>query len=124
MAGPNRGLIMKVFVYGSLKKDQWNHGLLAHAHYLGGMCTEPHYQMLSMGAFPAVIEDFGNGIPIWGEVYDIDETTLDILDRLEGHPDFYHRVEIMTPWGVAWIYLLSEPHPSHAKCTISSGDWK
>lgn len=114
----------KIFVYGSLKEGFWNHGLLSHAHYVGGMATEPHYQMLNLGAFPGVIEDFDHGIPIWGEVYEIDNTTLSLLDRVEDHPDFYKREEIPTPFGLAWIYLLQPGHERMIKGTVPNGDWK
>ena len=49
--------------------------------------------MIDLGAFPAVI-DFGNDNDrntISGELYLVNDTVLERLDQLEGHPDWYQR---------------------------------
>jgi len=98
---------MKLFVYGSLKKGCHNHGLLRNARYLGDYSTEAKYTMVDMGSFPGVFHDENSVTSIHGEIYEIDETTLTILDRLEGHPNFFHREKIMCDgYGEAWVYLV------------------
>jgi gamma-glutamylaminecyclotransferase len=53
---------------------------------------------------------------IQGELYQIDDITLDLLDDIEGHPDWYRReqVEICLDDGShsikkAWIYFNENP---------------
>ena len=60
--------------------------------------------------FPTVVDRLGL-YPITGELYDIDEMTLRVIDRLEGHPNFYQRrlTEIFMPElgqkRIAWMYF-------------------
>jgi gamma-glutamylaminecyclotransferase len=47
---------------------------------------------------------------IHGEVYRVDDLTLERLDQLEGHPDWYERkeVEILSDNGeniISWLYF-------------------
>jgi len=110
---------MKVFVYGTLKKGRGNHHLLSQSKFLGTAETLPQYTMVSLGAFPGVIE---NGITqIQGEIYEVNAEQLVRLDRLEGHPNFYRRDEIETSEGKAWIYLLPPEYLQHTR--IASGEW-
>lgn len=84
---------MKVFVYGTLKKDYWNNRLLAGATFLGEAFTEKRYTMLGSGV-PYILPN-ENGFPVKGEVFEIDEKQhLPALDRLEGHPTGYTRTTI------------------------------
>ena len=107
-----------VFVYGSLKKGFGNnYHLQENAEYLGDFVTEPIFTMYSLGGFPAIREK--GRTPITGEVYRVG--SLSSLDRLEGHPTFYKRQEISTPYGKAWVYILTyEPMTSKV---IEIGIW-
>jgi len=73
----------RVFVYGTLLSGEPNHRLLADAELVGAARTEPDFDLVSLGAFPAMIA--GGATAIAGEVYEVDRPTLDALDRLEGH---------------------------------------
>lgn len=46
-------------------------------------------------------------VPIFGEVWEIDDEMFRRTDRLEGYPHFYDRKEVDTPYGQAWIYFLN-----------------
>lgn len=113
---------MRVFVYGTLKKGFHNNQLLGNSEFLGQFKTEPRFTMFSFGGFPAV--SIGGTTPIKGEIYQIqEEGVLDTLDRLEGHPNWYKRERIDTPFGKAWIYIMpSEPIKNLP--LVSDGDWK
>lgn len=102
-----------VFVYGTLKKGNHNHHLIAKANYCGkAHTTKSEYQMYHLGGFPGVTK--GDRV-IYGEVYMVNEDVMKSLDRLEGHPSFYER--ILVPVGIygdkkgeetstkAWIYI-------------------
>lgn len=111
-----------VYVYGTLRKDQWNHYLLNTSQFIGFAKTKEKYAL------------FGSGIPflsrttaisqITGEVYSVDDATLRRLDELEGHPDFYERAlaEVLLQDGTAveaWIYF----HDTVRGDLIESGDF-
>lgn len=109
----------RVFVYGTLRRGQPNHRLLAGAHYLGTHVTPACYTMLDLGTYPAVIE--GGATAVVGEVYAVDRALLARLDRFEDCPGEYARRRIDTPYGAAWIYLYSRT--PRGKRPIASGDW-
>ena len=84
---------MKVFVYGTLKAAYWNHRLLAGATFLGEAFTEKRYHMFGAGV-PWIVPN-AQGLPVKGEVFEIDEQEhLPAIDRLEGHPNGYTRTNI------------------------------
>jgi gamma-glutamylaminecyclotransferase len=80
----------KVFVYGTLKRGQDNHkNYLARSAFVGEADTASRYRMISTN-FPVILED-GDGKPVRGEIYDVDDRTLAALDRLEGNGHMYLR---------------------------------
>ncbi len=83
-----------VFVYGTLKRGFRNHRFLEGATHIGEAHTVAAYRMLD-GLFP-VLRDTGSDLaPISGEVYDVDDATLNKLDDLESvATGMYDRVEI------------------------------
>ena len=121
---------IRVMVYGSLKQGFGNHDWFlagnAEVKFLGRCYTLGDYDMYDNGAFPIVTHgpDERRQVPIVGEVYEIDPNTLDALDCLEGHPDWYHRVKVDTPWKKAWMYVMpaSDRFPEDAR--VSSGCWR
>lgn len=112
--------MLRIFVYGTLRKAEVNHYLLEGAAYLGEHRTLSRYKMLHLGAYPGVIE--GGSTPIQGEVYRIDRAHLAKLDRLEDYPRLYTRKLIQTPWGRAWIYLYQGSKADRE--LIGSGNWQ
>ncbi|BFH72601.1 gamma-glutamylcyclotransferase [Sulfurisphaera javensis] len=75
-----------LFVYGSLRYGFELHHLLSNSRFVGLAFTEG-YKMYDLGSYPGVIK--GDGI-IYGEVYEVDEDTINLLDRVEdyrGRPD-------------------------------------
>ena len=79
-----------VAVYGSLKKGKRNHGLLSDSRCVCHGLTEPKFSLVDLVYFPGLI-DGDNFIEV--EVYEVTNEMLSRLDRLEGHPTFYERVE-------------------------------
>jgi gamma-glutamylaminecyclotransferase len=82
---------MRVFVYGTLKKGFGNHGLLENSKFVGAAITHCKYPMWCSGVFPYMADVQGVGKLIFGEVYEVDEKTLNRLDVLEGVPHHYVR---------------------------------
>lgn len=115
----------RVFVYGTLKRGQPNHYLLDHggAEFLGEAVVGDGLVMLDLGFYPGVIDSpNGGGGSVTGEVYAVDVDTLHSLDILEGHPSFYERVKVTTPFKSAWIYKLPASYMDEAD-VIESGVW-
>jgi gamma-glutamylcyclotransferase (GGCT)/AIG2-like uncharacterized protein YtfP len=99
----------KVFVYGTLKSGGELRGLDRFgdgATIVGKAKTVyPDYEMADLGAFPGV---FLNGeYHIEGEVWEVDDDTMEDLDAIEGYPDFYNRQLTHTTEGKAWMYYLA-----------------
>lgn len=80
-----------IFVYGSLKRDHWNHRTLQGSKFLGNVTTKGKYYLTDCG-FPYLIpeealRDAGRGAtaPVAGEMYQVtSEEVMDSLDALEG----------------------------------------
>jgi gamma-glutamylcyclotransferase (GGCT)/AIG2-like uncharacterized protein YtfP len=117
---------MLIFVYGTLKQGFGNHRLLANQEYIGRATTPDRYTMLSLGAFPGVVD--AGSYRVYGEVYDVDDECLSDLDSLEGHPDFYRRTPIVvnTEDGdelEVETYLLPEIWIDGKHSIVQSGEW-
>jgi len=89
-----------VAVYGTLKRGKGNHRLLDNpmVKYIGTYLTKRKYPMITRGSIPFVGHGFeflgldkevGHNIVV--EVYEVDSDTLERLDALEGHPNWYYR---------------------------------
>jgi gamma-glutamylaminecyclotransferase len=130
-----------VFVYGSLRKGLQNHSKLVDATYKGVYQTVDPYTMIGLKskAYPYVIakpiHESVEAVPITGEVYEVSDTLLAELDRLEGHPTQYKRtlVEVRSTSKtlLAYMYILENEEMIRdiAKAferrfvTVPSGDW-
>lgn len=71
---------MKVFVYGTLLKGMEREAMLADSEFLGSATITAN--LFDLGWYPGVTE--GNST-VFGELYRIDQETLDYLDMIEGY---------------------------------------
>jgi len=101
----------KVFVYGSLKDGFGNNIILSDSNKIKDTITKNKYEMISLGSFPAVLKE-KQVAHISGEVYEVDEYTLEDLDILEGNGSFYKRelINVKGVSGKVWIYFLIDKH--------------
>lgn len=117
-----------VAVYGSLRQGLNNHRLLNKAPLRTEVVSIP-YQMISLGAYPALIKSEENhNITI--EVYSVDDDTLKRLNRLEGFyeedsdENFYNRKTIQTHLGDAYVYVIDRGYSSFRQTNVvENGDW-
>ena len=111
---------MKVFVYGTLRKGQYNHSrldfakLIEEIDYING-------EMYNYGSFPAITLESDNRVI--GEVYEVDENILRSLDSLEGYPSFYDRKDVVTEKGHKVFVYFMEQEKVERLDKIGSGDW-
>lgn len=101
---------IRVFVYGSLKQGRGNASALDAATLLGRCVLRGNYALLNLGWYPGLVMDKGLNGAVLGEVYRINKETLDLLDMIEGHPNYYRRTKVLTPWKGAWAYFLPEDY--------------
>lgn len=88
-----------VFVYGTLKRGFPYHAEGLEGRTFVGRCrTREAFPLVIGGRWfsPILIAEPGIGLQVLGEVFSVDDTTLDDLDRLEGThlPNGYERIEI------------------------------
>lgn len=114
-----------VSVYGSLRKKQSNYEYyLSSSIYKGTFSTEPEYTLHSLSYYPGLKLNGNTSVVM--EVYEVDEKTLETLNRLEGYrpgekSSFYDRIEINTPWGKAFTYIYVNELSKDS--IVESGDW-
>lgn len=86
----------RVFVYGTLRRGQRNHGLLAASKFVCEAATLRPFWMITTGPFPVLLDqvpdDFGvPALAVFGEIYHVDDATRKQLDRLEREGVAYDR---------------------------------
>jgi gamma-glutamylcyclotransferase (GGCT)/AIG2-like uncharacterized protein YtfP len=102
---------IRVFVYGTLKRGRGNNRFLEDAELLGRCIITGKHTLVDLGYYPGLVENKnGETHSVVGEVYRINRETLDTLDMLEGHPDYYSRAKVQTPWKGAWCYFLPDDY--------------
>jgi len=109
-----------VFVYGTLMRGEYNHHYLTDQTYLGPHRTEPLFHLYNTGPYPAATRPGRNALH--GELYRVDADCMARLDVLEDYPLSYTREQIVTPEGLAWIYLwIASLNP---RWPLLAGDWR
>ncbi len=111
-----------LFVYGTLKRGQRNHGLMREARFLGETVTEPRYTLFDLGSFPGMIS--GGNTAVQGELYEVGPELLARLDRHEGVPRFYVRKKLLLDNNIyAEGYLLTDEERIGKGIVLYSGTW-
>jgi gamma-glutamylcyclotransferase (GGCT)/AIG2-like uncharacterized protein YtfP len=102
---------MLVFVYGTLKRGLRLHYHIADQQFMGEANTEPLYELFNCGWYPGLVE-CRDGISIAGEIWEVDDAGLTILDEVEGVDEQLfarRRVALLEPFDqrevFAYFYL-------------------
>jgi gamma-glutamylcyclotransferase (GGCT)/AIG2-like uncharacterized protein YtfP len=82
----------RLFIYGTLKRGQVNHHLLASETFLSEAHTAPHYRLLNLGWYPGLARVRQGGQSIFGELWEVSSQCLQDLDAYEG--DEYARQSV------------------------------
>ncbi|MDD5007773.1 MAG: gamma-glutamylcyclotransferase [Syntrophorhabdaceae bacterium] len=112
-----------LFVYGTLRKGQANHGLLKDARFLGNAKTREKYGLYVLPhGVPYATYNGTQLVAVSGEVYSVDKVTLEAVDHFEGHPYVYMRreVPVVLEYG-STEYGISEC--GSAECGIAKNAW-
>ncbi|MEO1996787.1 MAG: gamma-glutamylcyclotransferase family protein, partial [Planctomycetaceae bacterium] len=87
-------LTMRLFVYGTLKRGRSRAHYLRGATLLGRAVTRPLYRLVACGDYPGLVP-WQPGTPIQGELWEVTQQCLQILDQVEGVPsNLYQRAEV------------------------------
>jgi len=123
-----------LFTYGTLKRGFQNEPLLADQNFLGkAVLATPKwllYEVRGNYSFPALVPGF-DGYQVYGELYEVSDKCLAVLDRLEGvNVGLYARVfvEVLLSDGrlveevIAYRFLrdTKDCHHGHRLCTKES----
>ncbi len=105
---------MLVFVYGTLQRGRPLHEHLAAHRFVGEAETRPEYRLYRIGWYPGLVESptSEQGLAIHGEVWDVDEPGLRLLDDVEEvDSGLYERrsIRLQNPFDqsevIAYFYL-------------------
>lgn len=105
--------MIRVFVYGTLKRGGENHDWIAMQRFIAAARTLPLYRLFDLGGYPGMVHA-AEGLAIHGEVWEVDAAGLTQLDMLEDTAGGeYERVavsldgEFFTQRVESYLYLRS-----------------
>ena len=105
---------MRVFVYGTLQRGRRLHGHLVGQHFVANAATLPDYVLFKVDWYPGLVDapSPGAGNSVRGEVWEIDDATLAVLDEVEDiESGLYERkpIRLQPPFDrddvIAYFYL-------------------
>lgn len=115
----------RVFVYGTLRRGMRLHDWLREAKFIGETKTESGYALFALRGygFPVMryAETPKHKSRVVGEVFEVDDYTLEGLDHLERG---YTRISVPLEDGsTALTYLMTRDHYADREVLVESGDW-
>jgi len=113
---------MYVFVYGSLKKGFFNHQVIENPKFICKTHTKECYKMLDLQSFPGVTKEEKLSV-IHGEVYNVDNITLELLDKFEGNWYLREAVELDAGFSAQMYFLKLLPENLNYHQTVDTGIW-
>jgi len=126
---------IKVFVYGTLLSGfgNYNYYLKDKAKLIDKNASVEKFKIFDLGYFPACIFTDNPEDVVHGEVYSVCKETLRDLDRLEGYPRYYDRMNVnnllmmeypITMREPIWIYIQKIEQLRESAEHIESGNWR
>jgi gamma-glutamylcyclotransferase (GGCT)/AIG2-like uncharacterized protein YtfP len=111
-----------LFVYGVIMTGEPHHGLLAGARALGPVETEPFFDLVDLGAEPALVG--GGTSSVRGELYALVAPTLAAIDVHHGHPLRYRRGPVRLADGRVVEAHQITPDQARGRRRIRGADWR
>ena len=118
--------LYRIFVYGTLMAGEYNHALIG-SQVLEGEGFISGFDLYSLGRYPGIRPSEHCGHTVAGEVYLIDDSTLEQVNILEGEGSLYilQSAEVAMSDGrtvTAGVYVYNHDCPESSR--ILSGSWK
>lgn len=118
-------MAVRFFFYGTLMRGQANHRVVVEVggRFVSDAVTTDAWRLVDLGPYPALVSrdvstNDADAHRVVGEVFEIDEPGIEVLDKFEGCPDLYARVrttvEVAGEHVEAWAYVLARSVPTHA----------
>ncbi|MBN9524086.1 gamma-glutamylcyclotransferase [bacterium] len=106
-----------LFVYGTLKRGEPAHRLIADQTFLGPAVTAPRYRLADLGPFPGLVRDDTAGLAVSGELWEVSDCCRDELDDFEGCPALYtrERIDVAEVDAPVEAYFYVRPVPRRAR---------
>ena len=111
-----------LFVYGTLLSGESEHARLCGAVRIGEARTEPTFQLVDLGPYPALVPDGKTAVA--GEVYRVDAPKLRELDVFEEVPILFKRARVRLEDGSLADAYVMEPDQARGRRRIAQGDWR
>ncbi|WP_438482406.1 gamma-glutamylcyclotransferase family protein [Oleiharenicola lentus] len=115
----------KVFVYGTLKRGGRNQRFMAGQRFITEARTPAGFTLYSLGYYPGMIRDPHDTHGVTGELWEVDDACLALLDELEGVDEkLYERVAIslaapfVAERAQTYLYLCSLEGRAHLGATF------
>lgn len=121
----------RIAVYGTLCRGfKGNEKYLKGAEFLGTFDSKPQYTMYNLKHYPGVVKNGDTSIRM--EVFEVKNDMISVFDKIEGYSgeaksskNIFERSKILTPFGVAHIYLYANLEKNPTEPTkVESGNWK
>ncbi len=115
--------VVTLFVYGTLMRGGVRHHVLAGQHFLGRARTLPHYTLFDLGAYPGLVHRTVEGQTIHGELYEVEASLIERLDRIEGAPSLFRLEPILVDGysGEVFAYFYQQSTEGYLLCM--DGRW-
>lgn len=95
--------VVRLFVYGSLRRGCSNHRELSGAEYLRALASAPRYGVIEVDGYPALVR---GTMRIEGELYEVTHEHLARLDAFEGS-DYVRAPVTLDDGSTAFAYFRS-----------------
>ena len=86
-------MLHRIFVYGTLKRRGLNHQYLAGQRFVGEARTAPGFCLYELDGYPGLVAEPADRDGVTGELWDVDDGWMKILDDFEGVPEGLYRRE-------------------------------
>ena len=116
----------RIFVYGTLMAGEYNHKLIS-SQKREGEGSIRGFDLYSLGRYPGIRPSEHADHVVYGEVYLVDDSTLEQVNILEGEGSLYilQHAEVTMDDGsevTAGVYVYNHDCPESSR--IHSGSWK
>lgn len=111
-----------LFVYGTLRQGEAQHGLLASARLLRTASTPPEFSLVEVAPYAALVR--GGATSVTGELYEVDLATRRVIDVERQVPLLFTRETIELADGTSADTYLLTSEQVRGRRRLAHGDWK